>query len=230
MSVGFFRRLFSAIIDFGLVFLIVYLAFIFGGRTILQNRVDYFDNRYEVYTELLAAYNDDLQELQVAYDASITAAAGDAELEAAALTEFNAKASLLRAQNTIDIEPYNESLTMYFVEIIYFFSLGLILLLTLLSSITLGRTLGRKVLRIKLVVMNSSGETKIPNPMQAFFHDVILKYFFILIVFAINMYYGVLLILLSLLVDMILMSVSRNKTTIRDYFLRMRVIPADSQN
>lgn len=230
MTVGFFRRLFSAIVDFGLVFLIVYLAFVLGGRTILQNRVDYFDERYEVYTEILAAYNDDLQEIQVAYDAAITDANGDTELEAAALTEFNAKVSLLRAQNTIDIEPYNESLTMYFVEIIYFFSLGLIVLLTLLSSITLGKTLGRKVMRIRLVIMNSSGEIKVPNPIQAFFHDVILKYFFVLIVFAINMYYGFLLILLSLLTDLILMSVSRNKTTIRDYFLRMRVIPADYEN
>ncbi len=230
MTVGFFRRFFSALVDFVLVFLVVYLGFILGGRTLLQNRVDYFDDRYAIYTQILNAYNDDLEELQVAYNADVAAANGDADLEAAALAEFNAKASMLRVQNTIDIEPYSESLTVYFVEIIYFFSIGLIILLTLMSSITLGKTLGRRALRLKLVIMNSSGETSTPNPIQVFFHDVVLKYFFILIVFAINMYYGALLILLSLLIDMILMSVSRNKTTIRDYFLRMRVVSADYTN
>jgi len=162
MTVGFFRRFFSAMVDFGLVFLVVYLGFVLGGRTILQNRVDYFDERYATYTQILESYNDDLQELQVAYDARVADANGDEELEAAALTEFNARASMLRIQNTIDIEPYNESLTVYFVEIIYFFSLGLIILLTLLSSITLGKTLGRKAMKLKFVVMNSSGE--ISNP------------------------------------------------------------------
>ncbi len=226
MSVGFFKRLTSSVVDFILIFLVVYLLFIAGGRTILQNRVEYFDDRYDTYSQILTAYNNDLQEIQIEYEANMTNANGDTELEAIALDIHNTKSTILNLQNTIDIEPYNISLTGYFLEIIYFFAVGIVLFITLLTTLTKGKTLGRKIMQIKLITPNESGEPQAPSVVQVFFHDVILKYFFILIVFTMNMYYGFMFILIALLTDLILMTVTKNKTTIRDYFMKVRVVKA----
>lgn len=228
MPVGFFRRLTSALVDFILIMVVVYLAFVLLGRGILRNRVDYFDQRYETYSEILTAYNNDVHDIQVEYEANIAIANGDADLEALATDNYNYQLALLDMQNSIDIEPYNESLTGYFLEIIYFFSIGFLLLITLVSVLTLGRTPGRRVMALQIISTTNTGEIKAPNTIQVFFHDVILRYFFIAIVFTISLYYGFLLILLTLIVDMILMTVTRNKTTIRDYFLRLRVVKASS--
>ncbi|XMB71592.1 RDD family protein [Mycoplasmatota bacterium WC30] len=223
MSASFFKRLTSAIVDFIIVIMVTYLAFIVGGKTLLQNRVDNFDEVYGAYTQILTAYNDDLQNLQTEYDANIELANGDADLEAFAAEDYNAKSTILNQQNTIDIEPFNEPLTQYYMEIIYFFSIGMIVIMALLVVATSGKTLGRRLMKIKLITENN-GESANPNLIQVFFHDIILKYFFIILVFTISMYYGFILILIALLVDIVLISLSRKKSTIRDYFLRMRVV------
>lgn len=226
MSASFFKRLTSSVIDFILVFLVVYLAFVVGGRTLLRNRIDNFDEIYSAYNEILIAYNNNLSELQTEYDVNVTLANGNAELEAQALEDFNQKSAIINQQNTIDIEPYNQPLTQYYLEIIYFFILGFIVLITILAIATTGRTPGRRLMQIRLASDFGNGEFKKPNPIQVFFHDIILKYFFIVLIFAMSMYYGLIFIMISLIVDMILMTVTRNKTTIRDYFLRVRVVKA----
>lgn len=226
MSVGFFKRLTSSIVDFVLVFLVIYLLFIAGGRTVLQNRVDYFDDRYDTYSQILTAYNEDLTLIQTEYDARITEANGDGELEALALADYNSKSQIINLQNTVDIEPYNMALTGYFIEIIYFFAIGIVVFITVLTLATKGKTLGRKIMQVKLVTKDDSGELVAPNLAQVFFHDVILKYFFIVIVFTINMYYGFMFIMISLLADMLLMTITKNKSTIRDYFMKVRVVKA----
>lgn len=224
MSVGFFKRMTSAIVDLTLIFLVLYLAFVLGVRTMLQNRVSYFHQRYDVYLEILDAYNNDMKNLQTEYDASVAMANGDADLEAAALASYNEKVSLVKYQNAVDIEPYNVSLTGYFLEIIYYFAIGLVILTTFLTTFMSGKTPGRRAMRIRLSVVNNVGEAKDPTPIQIFMHDVLLKYFLILIVFTLNMYFGVILIFLSVFLDMVLISMSRNKTTLRDMIMRMRVV------
>ncbi|HOO44243.1 MAG TPA: RDD family protein [Bacillota bacterium] len=227
MTVGFFKRLTSAIVDLVLICLVLYLAYVLGVRTILQNRVEYFDQRYDVYMQILDAYSNDMTDLQTEYNANVTLANGDADLEAAALDLYNSKVELLKYQNAVDIEPYNEALTGYFLEIIYYFAIGLVILATFLTSLTAGKTPGRKVARIKLQVVNKNGEFKDPTPIQVFIHDVILKYFLILIVFTLNMFYGVMLLLISVITDLILISISRNKTTVRDSIMHMKVIQSN---
>jgi len=226
MSASFFKRLTSSIIDFVLIFLVVYFAFVVGGRTLLRNRVDNFDEIYSSYNEILIAYNENLTNLQTEYDVNLALADGNPELEALALEDFNQRSAIINQQNTIDIEPYNEPLTQYYLEIIYFFTVGFIVLMTILAIATTGRTPGRRLMQIRLASDFGDGELKRPNPIQVFFHDIILKYFFIVLVFAMSMYYGLIFILISLILDMILISVTKNKTTIRDYFLRIRVVKA----
>jgi len=229
MSASFFKRLTSSIVDFILVFVMVYLAFIVGGRPLLQNRVDNFDEIYSAYTQVLTAYNNDMQNLQTEYDANIELANDDEALKAIAAEEYNAKSEILNQQNTIDIEPFNEPLTQYYIEIIYFFSIGVIVIMTLLAVLTSGKTPGRRIMKIKLKA-EINGELTNPSILQVFFHDIILKYFFIILVFTISMYYGLILILLALLVDIILISLTRKKFTIRDFFLKLRVVKSGYGN
>lgn len=226
MSASFFKRLTSSIVDLVLVFVVVYFAFVVGGRTLLQNRVENFDEIYASYNEMIVTYNEDVNFIQTEYDANMELANGDAELEALAKQTYDMKAEILNLQNNIDIEPFNEPLTGYFLESIYFYAIGFIALMTILAIATNGRTPGRWLLKVRLASDKGDGEFGKPNPIQVFFHDIMLKYFFLVIVFTMSMYYGVIFILLTLAVDMILMSFTRNKSTIRDYFLRLRVVKA----
>ncbi len=225
MSASFFKRLGSSIIDFIIVIMVVYFAFVVGGKSLLQNRVDNFDEIYGAYNQILTAYNNDLQNLQTEYDANMELANGDGALETIAQEDYTAKSNILKQQNTIDIEPFNEPLTQYYLEIIYFFAFGFIALLTLLVMFTTGKTPGRRILKINLMA-ETNGEFTNPNIIQVFFHDVVLKYFFIIVVFAMSMYYGFIFILIAFIVDMVLISFTRKKFTIRDFSLRLRVVNA----
>lgn len=224
MTVSFFKRMFSSVIDVTLVILVVYLSFVVGGRTILRNRIDNFDEIYSTYNEILETYNSDIQDLQTEYEANIELANEDEELEAAALAEYQAKLQLVNDQNAIDIEPYNEPLSQYFLEIIYYFSIGFLIFVTILAMAMRGNTPGRRMLSIKLVVDNGSGEYIAPNPIFVLFHDVLLKYFFIIVVFIISMYYGVIMMMVGFIIDLLLMGFTRNHTTIRDILLKIKVI------
>ncbi len=62
------------------------------------------------------------------------------------------------------------------------------------------------------------------NPISIFFHDIIFKYFFIVLVFSVSMYAGGALLLLSLAIDLILLSFTKNKSTLRDILLKMSVV------
>lgn len=224
MSASLFRRITSSLFDVILVFLVVYLLFIIGGQSLLQNRVEHYDIINEDYQELLYAYNNDMEMIRTEYEASIEVAGGDVELETLARETYNQRLSVLDEQNLIDIEPYNTPLTSYYLEIIYFFSFGLLVIMTLLTVFLTGRTPGRRMLKVSLMSEKSEGEFVEPNPIKVFFHDIILKYFFIVIVFTLSLYYGVLFIMAGLLLDIILIAITRKKITIRDYFLRMRMI------
>lgn len=230
MSASFIKRLTSSIIDFVLIFLVIYFAFVVGGRTLLRNRVDNFDEIFSSYNEILAVYNNNLTDLQTEYDVNVTLADGDAELQAEALALFNQKTEILNLQNTIDIEPYNEPLTSYYLEIIYFFTVGFLVFTTMLTVVTTGRTPGRKLMRINLAADFGNGEFRKPNPIQVFFHDIIFKYFFIVLIFAMSMYYGLIFMLIAFIMDMVLISITRNKNTLRDYLVRTRVVKAGYGN
>ncbi len=228
MSASFFKRLFSSVIDIVLVFLVVYLAFVAGGRTILRNRVENFDEIYSSYNEVLAVYNSDLQDLQTEYDVSIEIADGDETLEDIATAEYNYKIQLVNDQNAIDIEPFNEPLTHYFLETIYFYAIGFLVIMTIVSLATLGRTPGRRLMFVKLASQKGPGEFEKPNPILVFFHDIVLKYFFLIITFIISMYYGLILVLIAFSVDLILIMFTRNNTTLRDILLKIRVLKASN--
>jgi len=216
MSAGFLKRAFSSLIDVVIVFAVVTVAFLVGGRTILQNRIEDFDAVNTAYQELSDAYEADFAAIYAEYEAAVELADGDADLEAAAEDTYYIARAVLDAQNAADIQPYDEVLTGYYMTVIYFFSIGFLILTGIYSLATGSKTLGRKIMQVKL-----SGPV---NPVSIFFHDVILKYFFIVIVFSVSPYAGIALLLLSITIDLILMSFTKRKASLRDILLKMEVV------
>lgn len=224
MKAGFFRRLSSAVIDLVLVIVVIYLIFIAGGRILLRNRVNYFDQRNYAFHELLDAYNNDLANAQNEYSANMEAAGDDLDLQAQAQDLYNMKTSILNMQNSIDIQPYNVSLTYYYYEIINFFTYGLVIIFAILSVAVSGNTIGRKLFKIKLIKHPSDENSSKPSVLQLLLHDSILKYLVIALVFSYSIYLGFIFILFSLLVDLLLISITRSKSTVRDYLSQLQVI------
>lgn len=224
MSASLFRRIGSSFIDLSLVMIVIYAVFALAGQSFLQNRIEDFDVIYAEYQEIIESYNEDLAALQSEYDAQVILADGDEDLEAIALEEYNTNRTILNEQNTIDINPYNRPLTQYYTETIYFFVLGFVILITILTLAMMGKTPGRRMFKVKLLVQNNNGEFVEPNVVQVFIHDFALKYFILVIVFIINMYYGLMLMLVALMVDVLLISFSRNRNTLRDMLLKSKVI------
>jgi len=226
MQASLFKRITSSFVDLCLILLVVYGIFFLWGEGLLQNRVENFDTLYADYNEILEIYNEDLATLQTEYEVAIELANGDEDLESVADTEYQQQVAVLDLQNTIDINPYNIPLTKYFSEIIYFFVFGFLVLATILTIVTTGRTPGRKVMGLKTVFEKTKGEYVDINPFQAFFHDIVFKYFLIVLVFAVNMYLGAMLMLICLLIDIFMISFTRNRTAIRDLVTKVKVIKA----
>jgi len=216
MNAGFIKRAMSSLIDLVIVFSFIATTFFLFGRTIIRNQIPDFNELFTAYNEVVDAYNSDLEIITTEYTAALKIADGDEAKEAAAQETYATKKAMLDAQNVVDIEPYNQPLTKYFLNCIYYFSIGFLILMAVYTLATGSKTLGRKLMQVKL-----SGPV---NPISIFFHDIIFKYFFTILVFSVSMYAGIVLLLLSLAIDLILLSFTRNKSTLRDLFLKMSVV------
>jgi uncharacterized RDD family membrane protein YckC len=217
MNAGFFKRAFSSLLDASIMILVLYLSFILGGRTILRNQVENFDEVFAAYNQVVDEYNASLNTLYEEYTAAIELAGDDETLVAAAQTTYDEGKAALDAQQLVDIEPYDASLTPYFLNCIFYFVLGFIILLTIYTVLLKGMTLGRRLMQLKL-----EGAV---NPITIFFHDIIFKYFFVLILsLTWSPYAGLLLAGLSLIVDVILINFSRKRQTLRDMLVKISVV------
>lgn len=215
MNAGFFKRAFSSLVDITIILTVVIATFYIAGRSILRNQIDNFDSIFTAYNEVIDAYNVDYEAIQDEYTVQMDLADGNTTLEAVANELYLSRIQIINDQNLIDIEPYNRSLTRYFMNNIYYYSIGFLLLTAIYTIALNGKTLGRRLMNVSL-----AGSV---NPLSVFFHDVILKYFFIVLVFLVSIYIGAFLLLLSLLIDTIMISFTKKKTTIRDMLLRITV-------
>lgn len=216
MSAGFFRRALSSLIDVALVILVVTGAFYLGGRPLLQGRIDDFAAMNAAYQELSAAYDADFAAIYEEYKANVELAGDNDELVQQAESDYYIARAVIDAQNAADIQPYDETLTGYYLSVIIFFSIGFLILTGIYTLATKSKTLGRRIMQIGL-----SGPV---NPLSIFFHDIVLKYFFIVIVFSVSPIVGVILMLVGLLIDLILMSFTKRKASLRDLLLKMEVV------
>lgn len=215
MNAGFFKRAAASIIDIIILLAVVSVTFFVFGRGLLQNQINHFDEIYSAYQDVVTAYNADITAASDAYDAQIEIANGDEELEAEALTLYQQRVEIINNQNLVDIEPYNRPLTRYYLNSIYYYSIGFLLLLSIYTIATNGKTLGRKLFKVAL-----EGSV---NPVTVFLHDVVFKYFFVLLALMVNLYMGLLVLGIFLVVDIILIGVTRKKRTIRDLILGITV-------
>jgi hypothetical protein len=216
MNAGFIKRAMSSIIDLIIVFSFIAMTFFLFGRTIIRNQITDFDEIFAAYNEVVEAYNSDLEIITTEYTAALKIADGDEAKEALAQEAYATKKAMLDAQNVADIEPFNKPLTGYFLNCIYYFSIGFLILMAVYTLATGSKTFGRRVMQVKL-----SGPV---NPISIFFHDIVFKYFFTVLVFSVSMYAGAVLLLVSLAIDLILLSFTKNKSTLRDLFLKMTVV------
>ncbi|HKL47255.1 MAG TPA: RDD family protein [Candidatus Izemoplasmatales bacterium] len=193
MRAGYLRRLTSALIDLIVVVLIVYLAFTLFGRSIIQNRVDNYDVIEENLQEVLDVRNDNLEHIdQLDTDAE----------------DQREQIAVINHLSSFDESVYERLLTRYYTETVYFYIIGITLLLSVMVIALNGLTLGRRVMRIELV-----GNVNLFN---VIIHDLLLKYILIVALVAFNLYYAFIIIPLYFLIDLFLIVLTKNKATLRD--------------
>lgn len=218
MNAGFFRRAFSTVIDLTLVLLLVFGSYYAFGRTVLRNQVPNFEIVYPHYQELMDSYNEDVALVELEYKANLELAGDDQTAIDAAATLYQTKLGVLDQQNVIDLEPFNMPLSPYFLSIVYFFMIAALILMSIYTVAVVGKTLGRKVMSLKL-----NGPV---NRISVFFHDIMFKYFFILLIIMISNLLGLAMAALSIVIDVIMIGLTRNKTALRDSITKLTVTKA----
>jgi hypothetical protein len=193
MRAGYLRRLTSALIDLVVVILVVYLAFVLFGRSLIQNRVNNYDQINDNLQAVLDVRNDNLEYLD-SQDI-------DADLQRQQIAVIN-------HLSAFDESVYERLLSQYFTETVYFYVIGITLLLSVMVIAFNGNTLGRRLMRIELV-----GNVNLFNVIV---HDLLLKYILIVALIMFNLYYAFIIIPLYFLIDLFLIVMTKNKTTLRD--------------
>lgn len=219
MSAGFLKRAFSSLIDVILVFTVVYATFALVGKSMIQNRIADFDEMYGVYLELTDTYNLDYENITEEYNAQKVVAGEDADLLALLATEYEARVQNINDQNVIDLQPYDRFLSVYFFDIMAYHIIGFLLLMAIYTVVLKGKTVGRMIMQLKL-----EGSV---NYASVFFHDVIMKYFFVLVAFFYSPYLALLMMMVFLAIDIIMMSFRKDKATLRDTLLRISVVKSN---
>jgi len=215
MKAGFFRRLFSSIIDMTIVLGIIYLSFILFGRTIIENQIENYDEMSAAYTEIMSIYRQDSRQVDDDYFEAIELAGEDETLKAEAAEERYVQKEILLRQNEIDIAPYTSAINSYYANSTYYFLLIFLVLMLIYSFATKGLTLGRRLMKIRL-----AGEL---TPMKLFLHDIAFKYLLIVLFAVINPLFGIMVIMFMFLIDTALIAATRNKNTIRDMISKITV-------
>lgn len=191
MRAGFIRRTFSALIDLSLVIAVVYLAFTLVGKGILQNNIEYFD---EIDYNLQEVSNIQADNISIINQRNST--------------ERNQEISVINHLASLDQRVYQDLLFNYYNNTITFFLIGISVLIILLVTMFKGLTPGRRLMNIELV-----GDVSIKN---IIIHDLLLKYILVVILIMFNLYYAFIILPIYFLIDMFLIILSKNKTTLRD--------------
>jgi len=215
MNAGFFRRLFSTTIDMVFVFTIIYLSFVLFGRSFLQSKIENYDEINASYVEIMAVYNQNLNEIQREYEVNRELAGDDETLRAEALGIYLEKTDILKEQNLIDTAPYNGPLGIYFTSVIYYYLFVFLVLMTTYTLAFKGRTIGRRTMKVKL-----AGPV---NAMSIFLHDIAFKYLIIVVLVPINVLFAIMLLMFMALIDTGLIGATKNKITIRDMISKITV-------
>lgn len=197
MNAGFFKRLASFIIDFTIIFAIVFTSFRIIGAPILQNRIDDYPDHVVIYNQAMNDYLANLDEIQARLDRGI-------------YTESQAEIERAELEESFNENYYEVSQTVYSYWIYSFVYFAV--LLTLVNYLYVlgfkGRTFGRKLMKLRL-----SGRV---TWWSLFIREVLWKSFFWIFTFS-----------FGLAIDFGLIAFTKNRKTIRDYVSGTRVILDD---
>lgn len=221
-AAGFFRRAMSTLVDLTLVIAVVTGTFYLLGRPLLQKQVEDYDLLNGAYQELTDAYEAESAILQEEYSASLELAGDDEALQTEAYNLYWAEKNSLSQQYSVDIEPYNASLSVYLGNSILYFLIGFFVLMSIYTVVLNGKTLGRKFLQVKL-------EGPFVNPLSVFFHDVAFKYLFVILFAVSDLLIGIMVFLAMLVLDLIMITMTNKKTALRDRLLKMSVVKTGFQ-
>jgi hypothetical protein len=191
MRAGFLRRVASAFVDIFIAVLVVYLAFVLVGRPILENRVEHFDTINSRLETVMASTDEDLQTIDQRDDEN-----------------KRDQIAVLNHLSALDQSVYERLLVDYYSGSLFFYIIGTLLILTVLILSFKGQTPGRKLLRIELV-----GNVTLLNIV---IHDLLLKYLLFIALMLFNLYYAMIIIPIYILLDLFMIILGKNKTTIRD--------------
>jgi hypothetical protein len=208
MRAGFLRRLVSALVDITIATVFVYLTFVLFGQNILQNRVENYDEINANYQEVINLYNEDQDAIEAEYDEAKVAAGDDEDASDEAYTIYRDKLSILNLHYANDTSVYNRLLLDYNVGLIYYYSLGIFFILSALVIGFTGLTPGRRIMKIELL-----GQV---TTLNVIIHDLLLKYLLVVVLFLISPYYTFLIIPGYFILDLFLILLSKDKSTIRD--------------
>ena len=227
MPASFFKRLFSAVFDTVLIIFILYLIFIIGFRSLIQNSVDNFDLIYASYQEVVDIYQEDLLKIQTEYQTNLELAGEDKELQLEALALYNMRMDIINAQSSIDSEPYNKPLTDYMFSNVYYYSFGFIVLMSITTIFLKSKTPGRWIMKIELTSSLGENGVKTPSLLQILSHDIFLKYFLLALLIVIGLMYGIVYLFILLTIDIFMISLTKKKITMRDYITKTKVVKAN---
>lgn len=216
MRAGFLRRLLSGLVDLMIVITIVYLAFTLIGNPYLQNQVENYDEVEENLNGVLDAYDISKAQVDLAYDEAKELAGDDDEAVGQAYLTYKNQISVLNQHYAQDTSVYQRLLYTYNVGTIYFYTIGIGLLLAILVLALKGLTPGRRLLKIEL-----SGEVTIFN---IILHDLLLKYILIIALLLFSPYLAFIIVPAYFILDIFMIMMSRDKTTLRDRISKIFIV------
>lgn len=221
MRAGFLRRLGSSLVDLMIVIIIVYLAFTFIGNPYLSGRIENFDEINENLTQVQDAYDLSTAQINQEYDDAKELAGDDQEAVDAAYLVYREKVSILNQHYAQDTSVYQRLLYDYNVGTIYFYAIGIGLLLGILVLSFKGLTPGRKLMKLELV-----GQVSMFHIIT---HDLLLKYMLVIVLVLITPYFALMLVPAYFIIDLLMIMLSKDKTTIRDRISKIIVNIKDKE-
>ena len=208
MSAGFLRRLLSSLVDISIVVVIIYGAFALFGNSYLQGQVENYDEINQNLINVQETYDLNQDQIDDAYDEAKALAGDDEEAANEAYLNYRSQISVLNQHYAQDSSVYQRLLYDYNVGTIYFYTIGLALLLTILVIGFGGITPGRRLMKLQL-----DGQVSTFN---IIIHDLLLKYVLVIALILFSPYFAFILIPAYLIIDIFMIMLSKDKTTLRD--------------
>lgn len=221
MRAGFLRRLLSGLVDLIIVIFVVYLAFTLFGSPYLQKQVENYDEVEENLNSVLDAYDVSKAQINLAYDEAKELAGDDDDAVGEAYLIYKNQISVLNQHYAQDTSVYQRLLYTYNVGTIYFYTIGIGLLLAILVLALKGLTPGRRLMKIEL-----GGDTSIFNIIV---HDLLLKYILVILLILFSPYLAFIVIPAYFILDILMIMLSKDKTTLRDRISKIFVVQKEKR-